>query len=363
MFTNFINKHEKGVLRALEILPGLVSWNLILFPYWGIFVIPTVVAYFVLLFNIYWFYQSFQIAITATIAHLRIQAAMKYDWALDLKSFPDWKRVNNVIIIPTYREPLHTLERTLESLAKQTLPLSQLTVVVAQEKRAPKDEWEPKMATLKKKFGKIFGHFVVTLHELIPGEIIGKASNERYAAIWVERELIKKGGMDINYMTVTSCDADHVYHPNHFAYLTFKFLDNPKRYLYFWQPSIMFYNNIWNIPAINRVLNSLFSIYILSMLPRKDRLINQQNYSLSFKLLKEAGYWDPDKIPEDWGIFFKAFYKKRGKLEVDAIYLPVYVDAVEATSTWKTIKNQYSQVKRWAWGVSDSPWIIKNYLN
>jgi hypothetical protein len=124
----------------------------------------------------------------------------------------------------------------------------------------------------------------------------------------------------------------------------------------------MFYNNIWNIPAMSRVLNSLFSIYILSMLPRKDRLINQQNYSLSFKLLKEAGYWDPDKIPEDWGIFFKAFYKKKGDLEVDAIYLPVYVDAVESTSTWRTLKNQYSQVKRWAWGVSDSPWIIKNYL-
>ena len=32
------------------------------------------------------------------------------------------------------------------------------------------------------------------------------------------------------------------------------------------------------------------------MLPRKDRLINQQNYALSFKLLHKADYWDPDKI-------------------------------------------------------------------
>jgi len=30
---NFIIKHEKGIMRALEILPGLF-WNLILLPYW-----------------------------------------------------------------------------------------------------------------------------------------------------------------------------------------------------------------------------------------------------------------------------------------------------------------------------------------
>jgi len=53
---DFIIKHEKGILRILQILPGFVSWNLILFPYWGIFVIPVFVAYFILFFNIYWFY-------------------------------------------------------------------------------------------------------------------------------------------------------------------------------------------------------------------------------------------------------------------------------------------------------------------
>jgi len=37
-------------------------------------------------------------------------------------------------------------------------------------------------------------------------------------------------------------------------------------------------------------------------------------------------------------------------------------DAAESTSFWKTFKNQYEQIKRWAWGVSDDPWIIKNYF-
>lgn len=359
---NWIINHEKQVLRFFEILPGFFSWNMILLPYWGIFVFPNFVAYFVLMFNVYWFYQSTLIAITALISHTKIQAAIGYNWVADLKTFPDWEKVQNVVIIPTYREPLHTLERTIDSLVKQTLPLNQLTVVVAQEFRAPKEEWEPKMNTLKKKYESKFGNFFVTIHKLKTGEIIGKASNERYAAITIKKELVEKQGLDINYLTVTSCDSDHVYHPNHFACLSFKFLDSPTRYRHFWQPAVMFYNNIWELPAITRVPNTFGSIWNLSQLPRKDRLINAQNYSLSFKLLHEVGYWDADKIPEDWGIFFKAYYKVKGGLEVEPIYLPLHADAAQSTTTWKTMKNQYEQYKRWAWGASDDSWIIKNYL-
>jgi cellulose synthase/poly-beta-1,6-N-acetylglucosamine synthase-like glycosyltransferase len=358
----FITKHDKTVHRLLEILPGFFSWNLILFPYWGIFVIPSAVAYFVLLFNIYWFYQSLQIAITAIISHLRIQASMYYDWVGDIKGFPDWKKVHNIVIVPTYKEPLHILERTFTSLANQTLPKERITVVLAMEKKEPEEDRHKKVAVLKKKYAKLFANLFVTVHELVPGEVVGKASNERHAAIWVKEKIIDKGKMDINYLIVTSCDADHKYHPQHFACLTYKFLDNPERYHYFWQPAVMFYNNIWELPALTRVPNTLGSIWNLSQLPRRDRLINAQNYSLSFKLLDEVGYWDPDKIPEDWGIFFKAYYKTRGKVEVDPIYLPLHADAAQSTSLFKTLKNQYEQYKRWAWGVSDDPWIIKNYL-
>ncbi|HEX6976918.1 MAG TPA: glycosyltransferase family 2 protein [Patescibacteria group bacterium] len=362
MIRNFILKHEKGVLRFLEILPGFVSWNLILFPYWGILVIPNAVAYFVLFFNIYWFYQSLQIAITVVISHIRVQASMNFDWVGDIKAFPDWEKVRHVVIIPTYKEPIHILERTLKSLASQDLPLKQLIVVMAMEKKEPEESRLPKVKILKEKFGKLFGNLVVTVHELVPGEVAGKASNERFAAIWVKENLIDAKGQDINYYTVTSCDADHKYHPKHFSCLTFKFLDNPRRYNYFWQPAVMFYNNIWELPAITRVQNTLGSIWNLSQLPRRDRLINQQNYSLSFKLLDEVGYWDPDKIPEDWGIFFKAFYKMKGKLEVEPIYLPLFADAAQSTTVWKTLVTQYEQLKRWAWGASDDPWIIRDYF-
>ncbi len=95
-FREFIIKHDKGILRAFEILPGFVSWNLILLPYWGIFVFPSVVAYFILFFNIYWFYQSLQIAISSIVSHTRIQAAKIYDWMGDVKGFPDWENVRHM---------------------------------------------------------------------------------------------------------------------------------------------------------------------------------------------------------------------------------------------------------------------------
>ncbi len=358
----FIEKHDKGILRALEILPGFTSWNLILFPYWGIFVIPKVVAYFVLFFNIYWFYQSFQIAISAIISNMRIQAAKIYDWMGDVKDFPDWKKVRHVVIIPTYKEPLHILERTLDSLATQEFPTKGIVPVLAMEKNEPEKDRLSKWKALNEKYGKTFCKLFVTVHELKAGEVTGKASNERYAAIWVKENYIDAERLNIDYFTVTSCDADHKFHPKHFANLTFKFLDNPNRYKVFWQPSVMFYNNIWEIPAITRVLNTLMSISNLSQLARKDKLINTQNYSLSYKLLDAVGYWDADKIPEDWGIFFKAFYKSGGGIEVEPIYLPLMADAAQSGSFWKTIKNQYQQLQRWAWGVSDDPWIIKSYL-
>jgi hypothetical protein len=359
---NFITKHDKGIQRLLEILPGFVSWNLILLPYWGIFVFPVFVAYFILFFNIYWFYQSLQIAISSIISHTRIQAAKIYDWMGDVRGFPDWQKVRHVVIIPTYKEPLHILERTLNSLATQELPTNQIIPVLAMEKNEPEEDRNKKWKALSEKYEGVFGKLIMTVHKLEVGEVTGKASNEKFAAVWIKKNLIDAKNMNIDYFTVSSCDADHKYHPKHFACLTYKFLDNPKRYKTFWQPAVMFYNNIWEIPAITRVPNTLMSIYNLSQLPRRDKLINAQNYALSFKLLDSVGYWDADKIPEDWGIFFKSFYKSGGGIEVEPIYLPLFADAAQSSSFWKTIKNQYQQLQRWAWGVSDDPWIIKSYF-
>jgi hypothetical protein len=47
---------------------------------------------------------------------------------------------------------------------------------------------------------------------------------------------------------------------------------------------------------------------------------------------------------------------------VEPLYLPLNADAAESTSTWKTMVNTYKQYQRWLWGVSDDPYVIKNYF-
>jgi hypothetical protein len=103
-------------------------------------------------------------------------------------------------------------------------------------------------------------------------------------------------------------------------------------------------------------------MYQLYVLMRPESLINFSSYSTSLQLIDEIGYWDTDVIPEDYRLFFKAFFKTKGKVEVEPIFLPVYNDAAEADGFWKTMVNQYEQIKRWAWGVSDDAYVIKQWL-
>jgi len=351
---------ERFIQRALEILPGFVSWNLILFPIWGAFVIPMGVAYFVLLFDVFWLYKSTTLAFFALLPHFRIEASKKMDWLGELKFFPDWENVHHLVVVCTYKEPIHILERTLQSLTDQTLPKNQISIVLGFESR--EDGWEEKAEELKRKFHGKFGHFLISEHTLVPGETAGKHSNARACVLLAKKELVDTKKIDINYSVVSSCDADHVYHPNYFANLSYNFLDSPHRYERFWQPAIVFYNNFWRLPALSRVSNTFGTIWNIAQLTRTDRLINQQNYSLSFRLLDKIGYWDPDVIPEDWHMFFKAFFATDGRVEVEPIFLPLSADAAESVTFLKTTKNQYEQFKRWAWGVSDDPYVIKNYF-
>ncbi|MBT3511857.1 MAG: hypothetical protein HN466_02150, partial [Candidatus Pacebacteria bacterium] len=107
MVKKYFRRHPIRTKRALEILPGFVSWSLILFPFWGSFVFPTMVAYYVITFAVYWLYRSWTVAILSIMAHFKIKATKQFDWISDLKrQFPKkWKTIHHIIIIPTYEEP------------------------------------------------------------------------------------------------------------------------------------------------------------------------------------------------------------------------------------------------------------------
>ena len=66
--------------RILEIIPGFISWNLILFLIWGGGLFPVMTAYFILAFDVFWVWKGFSLTVATFISHLGIKAAEKLDW-------------------------------------------------------------------------------------------------------------------------------------------------------------------------------------------------------------------------------------------------------------------------------------------
>ena len=139
-----INKNTK-IYRLWEMIPGFFAWMTILFPIWGAFVFPKVVAYFVIAFLVYWLYQSFKSAILAIIGYFKIQAAKATNWQEKFQSDfkADWLKrsdVHHVIVISSYKEPNEVIEMAIGSLAAQTkINLKNIHVILGQEERAGKE--------------------------------------------------------------------------------------------------------------------------------------------------------------------------------------------------------------------------------
>lgn len=361
MLKKFVERYDRQVHRFLEILPGTFSWSLILFPIWGAFWIPHYVAYYIILFDILWFYKSGVFAFAALTSHIKMNASKVYDWLGDAKKMPGFGKVHHLLVIPTYKEPLHTLDRGLESIANQDFPRGQISVILAFEAREG-EEARQKAKALTLKYKNVFANLLVTFHPDLPGEVKGKSSNEAYAGKYAKKVLVERQKRDINFITVTSKDADGILAEKYLSALTYKFLANQRRHLLFWQPPVLFYNNIWRVPVPIRVKSSLGSLWQTGLICRTDKLINFSIYSTSLALLVDVDYWDVDVIPEDFRIFFKSYFAKDGKVEVEPIFLPAYADAAESTTYFRSLVNLYEQEKRWAWGVSDDPYFIKKWL-
>jgi hypothetical protein len=136
--------------------------------------------------------------------------------------------------------------------------------------------------------------------------------------------------------------------------------ENP--YSKFWQAAILFYNNIWRVPIFVRVVHTIYSINGIAELMRPGSNFNYSTYSISWRLIEKSGFWDSDVVPEDWHLFFKAFFANRGDVELESVYLPLYADAAEGQTYWGSLKAQYVQNRRWAWGITDIAFAMTRFI-
>lgn len=346
--------------RALEIIPPIIALFLITMPVWGAYFFPVAIAYFIIIFDVYWFYKAVNLVIMSFIAARKIRAAEKTDWLEKAKVHADFSKVNHLIVVPSYKESYEKIKETLESISEQTLPKKMIYVYMAFEER--EENVKEKGEKLKGEYEKIFGGFNYTLHPDLPNEVKGKSSNQAYASARAYESLVKSGKLNINFMTVTSADADVLFDKSFFAYLTHSFLTVPDPLFTFWQSANVNYNNFWQVPSFTRVISFFGSLWRTSVLVQHARLVPNSVYTLSYKLLIDIGNWDVDVIPEDYRVFFKAFFKTKGRVAVEPIFLKTSMDAAQSQTYRRSLMNKYHQERRWSWGIADDATYVKWYL-
>jgi hypothetical protein len=359
-------------LRMLDVLPFALALGLISFLVWGAIWLPIPLVGMLLVFVVYWAWRSFNTGIHTVRGYRAIKAMSRVDWhhKYEAETFtlegrkPDvlaWDDIRHLIIIPTYKESIDKLSATLGKLAESEVAREKLLVVVAMEEA---DAGAPaRYEELSRRYGQSFLAMIGTTHPKgIPGEVPGKSSNEAWAAKRAKQLFCDEMGYDLDMLTVTSCDADTLFHPRYFSALTYYFATNPRRYRTFWQGPIFYYNNVWDVPAPLRIQNSLGGINHLAKLMRKYVvLFPQSTYSLSMRMCHDVGYWDVDVVPEDWHMFLKCFFELEGEPDVQPILLPVGNDGVRAHSYTRTFWEHYQQARRHAWGCSDIPYALRQF--
>jgi hypothetical protein len=139
-------------------------------------------------------------------------------------------------------------------------------------------------------------------------------------------------------------------------------LTDPGRADRLYQPALLFHANLNRLPPPLRATNSAYSAWSLARLAFGSRLVLQSTYSLPLELCHQVGYWDPDVIPEDSRICFKVLQHCGDRARVRPIYLPVLADAAEGATPWGTMVAHYQQIRRWAWGASDVPFVLRGLV-
>jgi hypothetical protein len=100
--------------------------------------------------------------------------------------------------------------------------------------------------------------------------------------------------------------------------------------------------------------NSFWNI-ISSMRPHTLR--NFASHSQPMDALVEMDFWSKRSIVEDGHQYWRSYFYFGGNYSVIPIYVPIYQDAVLSDTYKKTLKAQFKQLRRWAYGASDIPYV------
>jgi cellulose synthase/poly-beta-1,6-N-acetylglucosamine synthase-like glycosyltransferase len=289
------------------------------------------------------------------IDNLRLAAA-------DPAAFPKPSDLYSLVIVAAYNESYEIIEPTIQALLATTYDKSHLIVALAYEERGG-EKMQATAERLQKKFAAQFVDFVLVKHPRdLPNEVVGKGGNITFAGKHMQTWLDEKG-IEYKNVLVTTLDSDNRPHAVYFDYATYEFVVHEDRKHLAFQPISLFMNNIWDVPALMRVVatgNSFWNI-ISSMRPHSLR--NFASHSQPMEALVEMDFWSTRTIVEDGHQYWRSYFYFNGNYDVIPLYVPIYQDAVLDSTYWKTLKAQFIQLRRWAYGASDVPYVATRVLS
>jgi len=348
---------DRRLFRFLEILPGALSWGTLILMVFLSWQKPVWVAFFIIAFDIYWILKTIFLAFHQQFSYSKMKDNLKIDWLEKLDELPlkEWRGVYHLIILPFYHEKLSVLKSTFQALIKSKYPLDKFIVVLGAEERARETSMEI-AEQIKKEFADKFFKFLITIHPKdIIGELAGKGANETWAGRRA-KELIDELKIPYENIIVSSFDIDTQVYPYYFARLTHAYLTCPDPSRSSFQPVPVFDNNIWDAPAISRVIATGATFWQMIQQERPERMSTFSSHSMSFKALVEMDFWTTKNVSEDSRIYWQSNLFYDGNYHAVPLYYPVAMDANLAGSFWNTVKNVFKQQTRWSWGVENVPY-------
>ncbi len=388
-----IPKHsEKGfVYRFFEILPGFLSWTTIALPFVLSLISPLIAAYAITFYLLVWFIRSMAMTARTLQAYKLMKLHQKLQWQKLIDDFKDpsgalesrswgvetykWHGANlrtyvehhpdddlsqdnlyHAIVMPFHREGRETLQPSIDALATANYDMKKVIIVLTAEERGGPD---PAKLTfdLADEYKHIFMNVIATVHPAnLPDEQKGKGPN----ANWGMRRLheyINAENIPLSHVLVTSLDCDHRVDKEYLNALTYFYLVCPDRKYTSFQPIAMFTNNIWDVPAPMRVIATGNSFWNMIVSQRQHVLRNFASHAQPLDAMVDTDFYTTRSVVEDGHQYWRTYFRFEGKHDVFPLMTPIYQDAVSAGSIRKTISEQFKQLRRWAYGASDVPYV------
>ncbi|MEK7212570.1 MAG: hypothetical protein AAB686_02745 [Patescibacteria group bacterium] len=393
--------------RFFEILPAALAWLTIILMFLLSWLTPAFAAVFIILFDVYWLLKSIYLSIHLRHTFSEMKVNLAIDWLAKLKSEKAgrWEDIWHLVLMPMATEPYEVVRESFESLAKTNYPKDKFIVVLATEARLGEKAQEV-ARRIEKDFGDKFGRFLRTTHPAdLSGEIPGKGSNEAWAAKEVKRLIIdplisaqsptsplsgikanqrennakdrekirtasqnnshsfaSRSSISYDRILTSVFDIDTQVPPEYFGRLTCAFLETPNNLRVIYQPIPFFVNNIYQAPALARVVSFSATFWQMMQQARPERLTAFSSQSLPFRVVVDIDFWQKDIVSEDSRVFWQGYLRYHGDFRVVPLCMPVFMDANVAPTFWRTMINIYKQQRRWAWGVENTPYLLTGFL-